>query len=61
MKNAHMNHLVRSDPETKGKVEINSRSNGRYDILVFKGDTNKATKIEDVGKDKLIEMIKSNL
>lgn len=56
-----MNHLVRSDPETKGKVEINSRSNGKYDILVFKGDTNKATKIEDVGKDKLIEMIKSNL
>jgi len=59
--NQHTNHLVRSDPEIDGKVDIEVRSDGRYNVFVYKGGSDKARKIEDISKEKLLSMIKSNL
>jgi hypothetical protein len=55
------NHLVRNDPELQGEVDIEVRINGRFDITVYKGDSNEPRKIENITKQKLMELIDDQL
>jgi len=61
MKNENTNHLVRHKPDLKGEVDIEVRLNGRFNVTVYKGTDNNPQKIEDISKDKLMELIDDQL
>jgi len=61
MKRENTNHLVRHNPDIKGEVDIEVRSNGRYNVTVYKGTDQKPTNIEDISKDKLMDMLAEQL
>jgi len=61
MKTQNTNHLVRHNPDIKGEVDIEVRSNGRFDVTVYKGTDNQPQKIQDVSKDRLLELISDRL
>jgi hypothetical protein len=61
MKNQNTNHLIQHDPEIKGEVDIEVRTNGRYNVTVYKGPDEKPRIISDISKNKLIEMIQNQL
>ena len=61
MKMQNTNHLVRHNPDIKGEVDIEVRSNGRFDVTVYKGTDNQPQKIQDVSKDRLLELISDRL
>jgi hypothetical protein len=60
-KTQHTNYLVRNDPELQGEVDIEVRINGRFDVTVYKGDSNEPRKIENITKQKLMELIDDQL
>lgn len=57
----HNNHIVREDEELKGKVEIEARSDGDYNVVIHRGTSDKARRIEAVSKDRIIGMMESQL
>ncbi|EGQ44098.1 MAG: hypothetical protein J07AB43_01570 [Candidatus Nanosalina sp. J07AB43] len=61
MKKQNTNHLVRHDPEIKGEVDIEVRSNGRFNVTVYKGTEEKPRVIEDISRNKLMSMLDSQL
>jgi len=60
-KQSHTDYLVRNDPDLQGKVDIDVRTNGRYDVTVYKGDSHEPRKIEDVTKKQLLQMLKEQI
>jgi len=60
-KTQHTNYLVRNDPDLQGEVDIDVRTNGRFDVTVYKGDSHEPKKIEDITKDKLLELLDQQL
>lgn len=60
-KSEHTNHLVRNSPDIKGEVDIEVRLDGRFNVTVYKGTDNKPQKIEDISKNKLLELIEDRL
>jgi hypothetical protein len=56
-----MNHIVREDDSLKGTFNIEVRSDGRYNIKLYKGTQGSARTIEDVSKAKLMELIEDKL
>lgn len=56
-----MNHIVREDESVKGTFNIEVRSDGRYNIKLYKGTENNARTIEDISKAKLMELIEDKL
>lgn len=61
MKHENTNHLVRHKPDIKGEVDIKVRSDGRYDVTVYKGSDGQPTNMEDISKDKLMDMLSDQL
>lgn len=61
MKNRNTNHLIQHDPEIKGEVDIEVRANDRYNVIVYKGKDEKPRKIEDISKNKLMDMLQEQL
>lgn len=60
-KTQHTNFLVRTDPSLQGEVDIDVRTNGRFDVTVFKGDSHEPKKVEDISKEKLLELLDDQL
>lgn len=56
-----LNHLVRQDEELKGSLKISVREDGKYDITLYEGTSDKPRTIESIDKNDLIKMIKKNL
>lgn len=61
MKTENTSHLVRYDPEIKGEVDIEVRSDGRFNVTVYKGTEEKPRVIEDIPKNKLMSMLDEQL
>lgn len=61
MKNENTNHLVRHNPDIKGEVDIEVRSDGRFNVTVYKGTDEKPRKVEDISKNKLMDMLDQQL
>jgi len=60
-KQSHTDYLVRNDPNLQGEVDIDVRTNGRYDVTVYKGDSHEPRKIEDISKQRLLKMLEEQL
>lgn len=56
-----VNHIIRHDEGTKGSVRIDAKHEGDYDITVHTGPEKDITKIRGVDKEKVLELIDSNL
>lgn len=61
MKTKHTQFLVRKDSDIKGEVDINVKLDGSFDVTVYKGGSNKPRKIEDISKNRLLEMLQNQL
>lgn len=57
----NLNHVVRHDPETKGIVNIEARTDGKFDVSLHTGTQDEARTIEGVSKDKLLKMMEEQL
>ena len=60
-KTQHTNYLVRNDPELQGEVDIDVRTDGRFDVTVYKGDSHEPKKVEDISKKRLLELLDDQL
>lgn len=60
-KTQHTNYLVRNDPGLQGEVDIDVRTNGRFDVTVYKGDSHEPKKVEDISKESLLELLDDQL
>lgn len=56
-----INHLIRNDTEVNGSVKIDVRSDGKYDITLYKGSEKEVNKINKVSKEKLIELLETRI
>lgn len=56
-----LNHLVRSDSDLKGIVNIEVKDGGEFSIILHRGTESEATEIEGVDKEKLISLLKERL
>lgn len=56
-----INHLVRETEEVDGSVRIEVNSDDTYTIYVHRGTESKPTIIEDVSKDKMMDMLEGQL
>ena len=61
MKRENTNHLVRHNPDIKGEVDIEVCSDGRYNVTVYKGTDNQPQKIQEVSKERLLELISERI
>lgn len=61
VKSEHTQYLVQKDTDIKGEVDISVRLNDRFDVTVYKGGSEKPRKIEDISKERLIEMLQNQL
>jgi len=55
-----INQIVRSDEQTKGIVNIEVKDDS-YSVIIHKGTEAEATEINDLSKEKLMELIDENL
>jgi hypothetical protein len=56
-----INHIVREDPETKGVVRIEPKTDGNFDVFIHRGTQSQAVVIEDVSKERLMSMMEEQL
>jgi hypothetical protein len=54
-------HIVRHSDDIDGIVTTEVRSDGNYNIKIHKGTEDKPTVIENVSKEKLIDMMQKQL
>lgn len=57
----HINHIVREDEEIQGSVRLDRNADGTYDISIYKGTGKQATVIEQVSKEKVLNMLEEQL
>jgi len=56
-----LNHLVRHEQDVKGIINIKAKTDSTYDIELHDGSGSRARAIEDVSKDKLLELMEKQL
>lgn len=56
-----LNHLVRHEEDTQGIINIKAKTDDTYDIELYNGSSNRARTIEDVSKEKLLELMDEQL
>lgn len=55
------NHIVRQDHEIKGIINIEAKDDGSFNVKLHRGTQNEAVTIEDISKEKLLDMMEEQL
>lgn len=56
-----INHIITEDSDTKGVVRVEAKSDGNFDVFIHRGTQPEPVIIEDVSKEKLLNMMEDQL